>query len=131
MGISDYSGITSKRKKGQKVVSKAKTREERRKAEMRHLKPDKLLIKKNRKTAITKVINGELKLYFKKPDDIDYIGKYININHYMGANSYDVDLITKLFKRHVKKDKNGDVLIRGKGGTGWEVIKTGIKKKKK
>lgn len=123
-GVLDFAGAGSRRDQFKKDIKKATTKKEERAAEMKNLKPAPLEKKTSRRSASKKYLNGvELKVYFKSKADFELYRKFVKVVEYQGYNTYDTDLITRLFKKFVKKNKKGETLIRKAGGEGWVKLK--------
>ncbi len=116
-GILGHSGSVSRRKSFGKAIKGATSKGDERALEVRHLQPAPL-VKRGKGCGDKKPSTLELRIFFKKEEDLELFKKYLRVNEYRGFNTHDVELLVKLLTKYLKKNKKGETLLR-KRGKGW------------
>lgn len=119
--INKRTGEENQIKKFEEMLSKTKTKKQRRDLEMHLLKPKPVPVYKGDRAGRTLFQRRTILLSFPKESCIEQLGKFFTVNSYIQNNSYDTDFLIELIRlmgkkkirwnKHAKKffikDKNG------------------------
>lgn len=81
-----------------KIIEKAKSKQEIRKIEMKLLKPKPIESYRGKKSGMSTFQKKSLVVVFKTPEPINDLSKIIKINQYISNNTYDTDIILELLR---------------------------------